>query len=39
MAEDVLGMLDQLELDKVLLGGHLMGGLYGLAFAKSTQNA
>jgi pimeloyl-ACP methyl ester carboxylesterase len=34
MAEDVLGMLDQLELDQVLLGGHSMGGYIALAFAE-----
>ena len=34
MAEDVLGVLNQLELDQVLLGGHSMGGYIALAFAE-----
>ena len=34
MAEDVLGVLNQLGLDQVLLGGHSMGGYIALAFAE-----
>jgi pimeloyl-ACP methyl ester carboxylesterase len=34
MAEDVWGVLDQLGLEQVLLGGHSLGGYVALAFAE-----
>ena len=34
MADDVLGVLNQLGLEQVLLGGHSMGGYIALAFAE-----